>query len=464
MNRDAKVGLSLAILLMGIATALCFPREHPVELPRLEDPGSLDRQIADRPLAPYVPGDTDAPTPALGAATDRLEPALSDTSESDPYAPPASVLDTLFPPTGRGGDSAQHATAERLSTGIEEEADSHPDDVRPPATWDRGTAPGPATQHLAAAQPATTGSRRTDRAGRVEILPPPPRNARTFGAAPPSPRDITASSSETEEMRATSSPPQPYTRSAPPRPSNAPDPTATSSAEPPRALAAGAAAPARGSTLKLWPPFESGQRIDPRSAVENLPAPTTAALPPAHNTQWRILPDEAPRSGSRTAQSPATAGGARPPAESPPAAQSAPRYGAAGTAPRERPAVERLAPPAPSGPLAARPHVAAKPEAQSPQAAARPAAARQPGQADQAPAEDAFRIHVVRPGETLSEIALRYLGSVTRYREIFEANRDVLSDPDHIREGMTLRIPVGRTASEPPRVPVHRLRAAREAR
>ena len=123
--------------------------------------------------------------------------------------------------------------------------------------------------------------------------------------------------------------------------------------------------------------------------------------------------------------------------------------------------------PQPAGPLGARPHLAAKPPAQRLTEEAPPSARSGSGHRDAAretsPAE-AFRIHVVQRGETLSEIALRYLGSVTRYQEIFEANRDVLSDPDSIREGMTLRIPIGRTASEPHRIPVHRLRSARGAR
>jgi len=49
--------------------------------------------------------------------------------------------------------------------------------------------------------------------------------------------------------------------------------------------------------------------------------------------------------------------------------------------------------------------------------------------------------HVVKPGETLSGLASRYLGSVARYPEIFEANRDILETPDDLRLNMRLRIP-----------------------
>jgi nucleoid-associated protein YgaU len=49
--------------------------------------------------------------------------------------------------------------------------------------------------------------------------------------------------------------------------------------------------------------------------------------------------------------------------------------------------------------------------------------------------------YTVREGDNLSTIALRVLGSARRYDELFEANRDKLKTPDHVREGMVLRIP-----------------------
>lgn len=51
------------------------------------------------------------------------------------------------------------------------------------------------------------------------------------------------------------------------------------------------------------------------------------------------------------------------------------------------------------------------------------------------------RTHMVKKGETLSHIAQHYYGKASEYNRIFEANRDKLSDPDKIREGMTLQIP-----------------------
>lgn len=52
-----------------------------------------------------------------------------------------------------------------------------------------------------------------------------------------------------------------------------------------------------------------------------------------------------------------------------------------------------------------------------------------------------MQTHQVRPGDTLTGIASRYLGSSQRYMEIYEANRDVLRTPNDLRAGMSLRIP-----------------------
>jgi len=49
--------------------------------------------------------------------------------------------------------------------------------------------------------------------------------------------------------------------------------------------------------------------------------------------------------------------------------------------------------------------------------------------------------YVVRKGDTLSKIADEYYGDARLYTKIFEANRDVLTDPNKIRPGQKLRIP-----------------------
>ncbi|MGV6818607.1 MAG: peptidoglycan-binding protein LysM [Thiotrichales bacterium] len=50
--------------------------------------------------------------------------------------------------------------------------------------------------------------------------------------------------------------------------------------------------------------------------------------------------------------------------------------------------------------------------------------------------------YVIQKGDTLSAIAKKYLGSASKYPEIFEANREVIKDPDLIYPGQTIRIPL----------------------
>jgi len=49
--------------------------------------------------------------------------------------------------------------------------------------------------------------------------------------------------------------------------------------------------------------------------------------------------------------------------------------------------------------------------------------------------------YVVRAGDTLSKIAKDMLGDSSAYMDIFNANRDQLSDPNLIRPGQVLKIP-----------------------
>jgi len=47
----------------------------------------------------------------------------------------------------------------------------------------------------------------------------------------------------------------------------------------------------------------------------------------------------------------------------------------------------------------------------------------------------------VKPGESLSGIAARLYGDAQAYQRLFDANRDILSDPNKVRPGMKLRLP-----------------------
>ncbi|MDR2675094.1 MAG: LysM peptidoglycan-binding domain-containing protein, partial [Opitutaceae bacterium] len=55
----------------------------------------------------------------------------------------------------------------------------------------------------------------------------------------------------------------------------------------------------------------------------------------------------------------------------------------------------------------------------------------------------AMRIHTVRTGDTLYNIARQYYdtASTARVNAIYEANRDVLRSTTDLRPGMQLRIP-----------------------
>ena len=51
------------------------------------------------------------------------------------------------------------------------------------------------------------------------------------------------------------------------------------------------------------------------------------------------------------------------------------------------------------------------------------------------------RTYTVRAGDTLSKISKEFYGDANKYMKIFEANRGVLSDPNRINPGQTLKIP-----------------------
>lgn len=53
----------------------------------------------------------------------------------------------------------------------------------------------------------------------------------------------------------------------------------------------------------------------------------------------------------------------------------------------------------------------------------------------------ASRTYTVRSGDTLSQIAQRVLGDKARWRDLYQANRDKLKNPDRLQAGLVLRIP-----------------------
>ena len=51
--------------------------------------------------------------------------------------------------------------------------------------------------------------------------------------------------------------------------------------------------------------------------------------------------------------------------------------------------------------------------------------------------------YTIQSGDTLSSIAKKFLGNASAYPKIFEANREVIKDPDKIYVGQKIRIPLG---------------------
>jgi nucleoid-associated protein YgaU len=58
------------------------------------------------------------------------------------------------------------------------------------------------------------------------------------------------------------------------------------------------------------------------------------------------------------------------------------------------------------------------------------------------PQEPKVEYYVIVSGDTLSGIAKRFLGNAMDYPKIFEANREVIKDPDLIYPGQKIRIPL----------------------
>lgn len=55
--------------------------------------------------------------------------------------------------------------------------------------------------------------------------------------------------------------------------------------------------------------------------------------------------------------------------------------------------------------------------------------------------QSSARTYIVRSGDTLSGISLKMYGTSRRYLDLYQANRDVLGNPNDLPVGTTLRIP-----------------------
>jgi nucleoid-associated protein YgaU len=65
-----------------------------------------------------------------------------------------------------------------------------------------------------------------------------------------------------------------------------------------------------------------------------------------------------------------------------------------------------------------------------------------PESTDKPPGDNPYtQTYIVKKGDTLSKIAEEHYGDARLYPRIFEANRDILEDPNKIQPGQKLRIP-----------------------
>ena len=51
------------------------------------------------------------------------------------------------------------------------------------------------------------------------------------------------------------------------------------------------------------------------------------------------------------------------------------------------------------------------------------------------------RMYIVQSGDSLSKIAKKFYGDANKWKRIFEANKDVVKNPDVIQPGWKLQIP-----------------------
>jgi hypothetical protein len=76
-------------------------------------------------------------------------------------------------------------------------------------------------------------------------------------------------------------------------------------------------------------------------------------------------------------------------------------------------------------------------------ATAQPSPAAAPAAAAPAAEEEEGEFYTIQSGDTLSAIAKRHYGNAMAYKKIFEANKEVIKDPDKIYPGQKIFIPKG---------------------
>jgi nucleoid-associated protein YgaU len=67
--------------------------------------------------------------------------------------------------------------------------------------------------------------------------------------------------------------------------------------------------------------------------------------------------------------------------------------------------------------------------------------ASQPVEVSEILAQDNVTYYIIQKGDSLSKIAKEFYGNAMEYPKLFEANREVIEDPDLIYPGQKIRIP-----------------------
>jgi nucleoid-associated protein YgaU len=65
----------------------------------------------------------------------------------------------------------------------------------------------------------------------------------------------------------------------------------------------------------------------------------------------------------------------------------------------------------------------------------------QSGASSTAPGAEVYQTYEVKSGDSLSRIAKSFYGSGNAWKKIFDANTDILKDPNKIYPGQKLKIP-----------------------
>jgi nucleoid-associated protein YgaU len=59
----------------------------------------------------------------------------------------------------------------------------------------------------------------------------------------------------------------------------------------------------------------------------------------------------------------------------------------------------------------------------------------------EAAAPEGSKEYVVQKGDTLQKISMKFYDTHNKWNRIYEANKDILPNPNRIKPGVTIRIP-----------------------